>query len=102
MNGLPAFNPHVFPHAARAYGGPPGNVPFARMLEAENRVRRVEPIDTFERTRPSPNPTEPSPALLPKLGELLPIEPEPEARLTISEQRQLTLPATGRVLDLVI
>lgn len=103
MNGLPAFNPHVFPHAVRAYNAPPGAVPFARMLEAENRVRRVEPIDTFEPSNPVPNPTAPTGApLLPRLGEVLPVEPEPEVRLTVHEQRRLTLPATGRVLDLFV
>lgn len=100
MIGLPAFNPHVYPHAVRAYDAPPGAVPFARMLEAENRARRVEPIDSFEPSRPCPNPTASPVPLLPKLGEVLPVDPEPETRLMAIEQRQLTVPATGRLLDL--
>ena len=101
---MTAINPHLPLHGMCAYDALPGVVPFARTLQAANRVRRVEPIDRFEPSAPARDPalpdTTPPAALLPRLGEILPVKPLPEARVMISEQRQLSIPATGRVLDL--
>ena len=94
----------VAPNAVRrVFNAPPGTVPFARMLQAQNRIARIEPMDTFEPTAPT-QPGSPSkgPGLLPKLGEFLPIKPEPMTRAIVDVRHQVNVPATGRVLDLYI
>jgi hypothetical protein len=96
------FNPLIQPRPVRVYDAAPGVVPFARMLQAQNRIRRVEPVDTFEPSSSAPSSTIPNVQLLPKLGEVLPVEQRPETQRVITEQHQQTVRATGRVLDLYI
>jgi hypothetical protein len=94
----------------RAFDAIPGEVPFAKMLQAQNRISRIQPVDTYEPTselnrEPNREP-EPSvssfPALLPNLGEVLPVNPEAETQVVHNVQRQVYVPATGRILDLYL
>jgi len=90
-----------------AFGAPPGAAPFCRYLEARRLAR--DPIDTFELApvreppegaAPPEGRSENAPALLPALGEVLGVEPRPEVAREIVRKHQVTVPATGRVLDL--
>lgn len=101
---LPVFG------ASRA---PAGAVVFHRYLEDLNRTPHatLKPVvhrepDRFEPSCPepdrSPAPADrPGPGLLPKLGEVLPVEPEPRSRVVVDVRHPVIAPATGRVLDLL-
>ena len=76
------------------YDAIPGVIPYHRFLES-NRLSR--PDDTFERSTPAETTTAP---LLPKLGEVLAVEPRVKAETRQETLFQQHIPATGRVIDL--
>ncbi len=89
----------------KPFDSPPGVVPFHRMLRSENlaHTTEIEPIktplisrgvDTFESVV--------GPALLPKLGEVLPVAPISIAPMKVQATHQVQAPATGQVLDLYL
>gem|GEM_PF-3169078 len=99
-----ATNRQVIP-SQKPFDALPGLVPFHRMLRAENLVpqERVEQAIQIEASR-SADRFEPSSGvgLLPKLGEVLAVQPVSQAPIQINESRQVQQPATGRLLDLYL
>ncbi|MCC5823848.1 MAG: hypothetical protein LAT64_08875 [Phycisphaerales bacterium] len=98
---LPVFG------ASRA---PAGAVVFHRYLEDLNRTPHAtlkpavhrEP-DRFDPSCPKADAAtdHPGPGLLPRLGEVTPVEPEPRTRVVVDIRHRVIAPATGRVLDLL-
>lgn len=93
---------------SKPFDSPVGVVPFHRVLLAENLAHTSEiqpakqaPIartpDTFE-----PSSSLGSTGLMPKLGEVLPVEPTKMAPAKIQQAHQVQVPATGRLLDLYL
>lgn len=90
---------------------PAGAVVFHRYLEDLNRAPhasarpvvhrepdRYDPApDAACRSAPQPG----GPRLLPRLGEVLPVEPEPRARMTVEVRRLQRTAVTGRLIDLM-
>jgi hypothetical protein len=92
--------------AKDAYDAPPGAAPFHRYLqtrrapdafEPQSSTRPRAPITPVIPDRPAPSAR---PALLPALGEVLPIEPDPRVRRIEIDIARRVVPATGQVLDL--
>lgn len=89
-----------------AFDAPPGSAPFHRFLQANRIASRGH--DQFELSEihvhdesPHPKTTGPmSTPLLPNLGELLEVQPDPVVATKETRLYQQLAPATGRVLDL--
>ena len=94
----------------KPFDGLPGVVPFYWMLRAEYlanpyQVKIERPRDTFEPSEAAQRASmvQGSPVnLLPKLGEVLPVAPYAPASIKVEQNRQMQLPATGRVLDIYL
>jgi len=94
----------------KPFDGLAGVVPFYRMLHAENLanphwVKIERPRDSFEPSMAIHRLTTAqgsSANLLPKLGEVLPVAPYAPASIKVEQNRQMQLPATGRVLDIYL
>jgi len=93
----------------KPFDAPPGQVPFHRMLQAENlaesRVNRIahqnpaisRPCDCYKPSNESP-----ATSTAPKLGEILPVS-TPTTQYTPSRSPALPVgPQTGRMIDMTI
>lgn len=88
----------------KPFDSPVGVVPFHRVLLAENLAHQseIQPTKQAPIAR-TPDTYEPSSTgLMPKLGEVLPVEPTATAPAKIQQTHQVQLPATGQLLDLYL
>ena len=109
----------------KPFDAPPGVVPFHRALESANlahqdrviipapaKIQRGVDVYTpsdemMNRSADAPNPVtsghcSAGSGLLPKLGEILPVQSPAPTQIRVQQTHQVQIPATGRVLDLYI
>lgn len=87
---------------------PAGAVVFHRFLADLNRTTdaAAKPVihrapDRYEPCPRADTPSAPGATLLPKLGEVLPVSPEPRVRAVTEVRHIQRSPATGRLIDLM-
>ena len=88
----------------KSFDSSPGVVPFHRILSEENLAHKseIQPAKRAPIAR-TPDTYEPSSTgLMPKLSEVLPVEPTAMAPAKIQQTHQVQVPATGRLLDLYL
>jgi len=89
----------------KPFDAPPGQVPFHRMLRAENLAENQTTVyDAPKINRPCDcyEPSNTSPSTAPKLGEVLPVS-TPSAEIAPSRSSALPVgPQTGRMIDITI
>ena len=88
----------------KAFDSPPGVVPFHRMLRSENlaHTSEIQPSKQAPIARAPDTFVPSSSGLLPKLSEVLPVEPTAIAPVKTEQTTQVRAPATGQLLDLYL
>ncbi len=89
----------------KPFDAPPGQVPFHRMLRAENLAEnqtKIYNVPKINRPCDCYEPSNTSPSTAPKLGEVLPVSTPASQMAPSPSPTHPVIPQTGRMIDITI